>query len=457
MGKLFILLVLFSAYFGYKIKTSLFSTSPLPPKLDEIWWGPGKPGSIKSVVKPFTISVPDSVLEDLRWRLEHHRPFTPPLEGVQQQYGMNTKLLKEVVDYWRTKYNWRSREKFLNKFPQFTVNIQGLDIHYIHVKPKVAEGVKILPLLILHGWPGSVREFYEIIPILTTPQVGQDFVFEIIAPHIPGYGFSKPAVRPGLSPDHIALVLKNMMNHLGFKKFYTQGGDFGAIILQNMAILYPEVILGYHSNMCLVSSPLSFFKQVLASFLPSFPSWYVRPEHYDRLFPVSEYFMARLKENGYLHEQATKPDTLGVGINDSPVGLAAYILEKFTTGTNKTWQLREDGGLLEYFTYDDLLDNIMFYWITQSATTSFRLYSETFNRAYMGKGILSQPIKVPTACARFSNDFYTADGMLKDVHINLIQLNDYEGGHFAAMQLPKILAEDIYNAVRLFEDNKRSK
>ncbi|CAG9859815.1 unnamed protein product [Phyllotreta striolata] len=450
MFKFLGLIVLILAYISYKLHDVL-SPPPLPPQLDEKWWGPGKPGSVKSEIKPFTINVPETVLSDLKYRLEHHRPFTPPLEGIQQQYGMNTNLLKKVVDYWKTKYNWRSREKYLNKFPQFTVNIQGLDIHYIHVKPKVPPTIKVLPLLLLHGWPGSVREFYEIIPILTTPQDGFDFTFEVIAPHIPGYGFSAPAVRPGLSPDHIALIFKNLMNRLGFEKFYTQGGDFGAIILNNLAVLYPESVLGYHSNMCVVSSPMAYFKLVLASFCPSVPFWYVRPDHYDRVFPGREHFYIRLRETGYLHEQATKPDTLGVGINDSPVGLAAYILEKFVTGTNKAWQLREDGGLLEYFTYDDLLDNIMFYWVTKSATTSFRLYSETFNRDYMGKGILRQPIKVPTACARFEHDFYTPDGMLKEVYSNLIQLNDYEGGHFAAMQVPKVLAQDVYLAAHQFQ------
>lgn len=128
-------------------------------------------------------------LQDLQNRLANHIPFQPPLEGVQQQYGMNTNLLTKIVKFWKTKYNWREREKFLNQYPQFKVNIQGLNIHYIHVKPKAIKGVKVLPMLLLHGWPGSVREFYEIIPILTTPQKGNKFAFEVIVPSLPGNCF----------------------------------------------------------------------------------------------------------------------------------------------------------------------------------------------------------------------------------------------------------------------------
>nr|QHB21919.1 juvenile hormone epoxide hydrolase 1 [Colaphellus bowringi] len=441
-------------FLGYKLKTVL-EPPPLPPPLEEIWWGPGNPGSVKPVVKPFTINVSDKVLKDLQWRLENHRPLTPPLEGIQQQYGMNTKLLKEVIDFWKSKYDWRQREKFLNKFPQFTINIQGLDIHYIHVKPKVQNGIRVLPLLLLHGWPGSLREFYDILPILTTPQEGRDFVFEVIAAHIPGYGFSKPAVRPGLGAAQIAQVFKNMMKELGFKKFYAQGGDFGSIILQHLSVLYPESVLGFHSNMCIVATPLSYLKTFLSSFYPSFSWWYVRPEHYDRVFPAKEHFYKKLRETGYLHLQATKPDTIGAGINDSPVGLAAYILEKFVSGTNFTWQQRQDGGLKEFFSYTDLLDNIMLYWVTESATTSFRLYSETFNIAHMGLGITRQPVPVPTACARFKYDFYAADGMLTETYPNLVHLSDYDGGHFAAMQLPEVLGKDIYTAVEIMEKNAK--
>jgi juvenile hormone epoxide hydrolase len=169
------------------------------------------------------------VIADLHQRLKNARPLIQPLEGIQHQYGLNTRLLSKIVDFWRTEYNWKERETFLNKFPQFTVSVQGLKLHYIHVQPLNPEGHKVLPLLLLHGWPGSVREFYEIIPLLTTPQPGRSFVFEVIAPSLPGYGFSEAAVRPGLGAVQMAVVFKNFMNRLGFEEYYIQGGDWGLL------------------------------------------------------------------------------------------------------------------------------------------------------------------------------------------------------------------------------------
>ncbi|KAF7275877.1 hypothetical protein GWI33_011183, partial [Rhynchophorus ferrugineus] len=308
-------------------------------------------------------------IDDLKWRLEHTRPLQPPLEGIAQEYGMNTNLLKKVIEFWKTEYNWKERETFLNKYPQYKTKIQGLDIHYIHVKPENPGNKKVLPLLIIHGWPGSVREFYDVIPIFTTAKDDRDFVFEVIAPSIPGYGFSQAASKPGLSAAHVAIIMNNLMKRLGFASFYCQGGDFGAIILQNLCVLHPECILGYHTNMAYVSTPLSYIKYVVCTL---WPELIVRAEHKDRVYPLLEKIEHRIRETGYLHLQATKPDSLGVGMTDSPAGLAAYILEKFTTGTDRSWQQRPDGGLLEKFTYTDLLDNIMIYWWSGTATSSFR-------------------------------------------------------------------------------------
>lgn len=311
---------------------------------------------------------------------------------------MHQNLLQDIVEFWKTKYNWKEREQFLNKFPQFTTSIQGLNIHFIHVKPAKVENVKVLPLLLLHGWPGSVREFYEILPILTTPVKGREFVFEVIAPSLPGYGFSEAPVRPGLGAAEAAIVFKNLMQRLGYEKYYLQGGDWGAVIIANMARLYPEKILGLHSNMCFVNTLLSNLKLFLASF---YPSAIVDEKFQSRIYPLSTMFSNIIMESGYMHLQATKPDTvgnvtnnlmqiifysliyLGVALTDSPVGLAAYILEKFTTWTNPQWKEKLNGGLTEKFTYTKLLDNVMIYWVTGSITTSMRIYSETFSKTQM--------------------------------------------------------------------------
>ncbi|KAF2886416.1 hypothetical protein ILUMI_19757, partial [Ignelater luminosus] len=324
------------------------------------------------------------VITDLKKRLDQARPFVSPLEGIQQQYGMNTNLLKEIVEFWKTKYNWREREQFLNKYPQFTTSIQGLQIHFIRVKPPQTSGLQVVPLLLLHGWPGSVREFYEIIPLLTTPQKGRNFVFEVIVPSLPGYGFSQAAAKPGLGAVQLAVVFKNLMERLGFKKYYLQGGDWGGAIVANMATLYPKNILGVHSNMCVVNTPLTLIKTFIGSFYPGFV---VSKEYEHKMYPYSEKFMNVILESGYMHIQATKPDTVGVALNDSPVGLAAYILEKFTTCTNPEWKTKPDGGLKLKYSYTDLLDNVMIYWVTGSITSSMRLYSETFNKAQLSLGL----------------------------------------------------------------------
>lgn len=173
--------------------------------------------------------------------MDLHSHLTSPLENVNFEYGFNTNYLKKVVEFWKTKYNWREREIFLNSFPHFKTYVDGLDLHFIHVKPQnVDKNTDVLPLLLLHGWPGSVREFYDIIPLLTTTRKGVNFVFEVIAPSLPGYGFSEGASKPGLGAAQVAVVMKNLMERIGFKKFYVQGGDWGAVIASHMGTLFPK-------------------------------------------------------------------------------------------------------------------------------------------------------------------------------------------------------------------------
>ncbi|KAL3268717.1 hypothetical protein HHI36_007819 [Cryptolaemus montrouzieri] len=287
-----------------------------------------------------------NVLDDLQYRLEHTRPFTKPLVN-DQSYGFNGNLANEILDHWKTKYNWRKREKFLNKYPQFITSVQGLKIHFLHVKNQnLPQHIRVLPLLILHGWPGSVREFYEIIPLLTNPRKDRDFVFEVIVPHLPGYAFSDAASIPGLGVAQIGVILKNLMNRLGFQKFYLQGGDLGALVNHAIAANFEDSVLGLHLNMCVSIHPYSLMKLILGAF---YPSWIKNEQHRNFLYPLSNFLSFIIEESGYLHLQATKPDSL-------------------------------DGGLKRKFKYDDLLDNIMLYWINKSATTAFRLYAETFNR-----------------------------------------------------------------------------
>lgn len=241
--------------------------------------------------------------------MKNARPLTPPLEGIEHEYGMNTKLLQEIVEYWQKEYNWKERQAFLNKFPQFTVSVQGLRIHYLHVKPENPDNLNVLPLLLLHGWPGSVCEFYKIIPLLTTPQPGRNFVFEVIVPSLPGYGFSEAAVRPGLGGVQVAVLFKNLMKRLDFEKFYVQGGDWGAIIGTNMATIFPEHVIGFHTNFSVTSNTLwNIIKLAVCSY---YPTLLVREDQVHKVYPLSTNFVNTLLETGYSHLQATKPDTVG--------------------------------------------------------------------------------------------------------------------------------------------------
>ncbi|KAI4471796.1 epoxide hydrolase 1-related [Holotrichia oblita] len=452
---IFLLSILFVGFIAVKIN-SLLQVPPLP-KVEKTWWGYGAEKE-DTTIKPFKITFPRQVVEDLTNRLKNTRMLTPALEGTQQQYGINSKTLTPVLDYWITKYDFQARETYLNQFPQFKTNIQGLNIHFIHVKPKVPEGTPVLPLLILHGWPGSVVEFYKIIPYLTKVHEKYGFAFEVIAPSLPGFGFSDGAVKPGCGTAEISLILRNLMLRIGHTKFYAQGGDWGSVLVTTMATLFPENILGLHSNMPHVMTPKTHLKMFLGSF---WPSLIVDDEYKDRMYPLSKIYGNLLYEFGYFHIQATKPDTIGVGINDSPAGLAAYILEKVSTATNRLYREREDGGLLEKFTYDELVDNLMMYWVPQSFTTAVRIYAEGFNKRQLGLGLNNIPIseEVPCAIAVFPNEIvYYPDWILRDKYANLVHRSNFkEGGHFAAMEVPSVLAEDVFEAVNKMRSIKTTK
>ncbi|XP_063219742.1 juvenile hormone epoxide hydrolase 1-like isoform X2 [Bacillus rossius redtenbacheri] len=420
MGLLAKLVVLLAAILvGYLYKT--LNTVPSMPKLESKWWGRGQPQRVDQSIRPFKINIPQKTLDDLKARLKRAPELTPPLEGVGFEYGFNSEYLQEVVRHWHDKYTWREREALLNSLPQFKTYVDGLDLHFIHAKPKsVPTGTRVLPLLLLHGWPGSVREFYGLIPLLTTPRTGVDFVFEVVAPSLPGYGFSEGASKPGLGPAQVAVVMKGLMNKLGFDKFYAQGGDWGSAIVSYLGALYKDEVLGIHLNFCMSNRPISNLKWILGSLWPTL----VADEKYvDRMYPVGAKFSNLVKESGYLHIQATKPDTVSVALRDSPVGLAAYILEKFSTWTNPAWQSRRDGGLTVKYQLDDLLDNIMIYWVTGSITTSMRLYSEHFNQ----------------------------QNLAIHEYRRLVQVSHLaRGGHFAAFEEPRLLADDVWAAAGRF-------
>ncbi|CAH0598404.1 unnamed protein product [Chrysodeixis includens] len=389
------------------------------------------------------------MIQDLRYRLTNHRPFTPPLEGVGSEYGFNTAYLDGWVDYWANHYPFQKQEDYLNQFPQYKTNIQGLDIHFLWVRPQVPRHIEVIPLLLLHGWPGSVREFYESIPLLTKVSEYRDFAVEVIVPSLPGFGFSDAAVRPGLGATEMGVVFRNLMHRLGFKKFYVQGGDWGGFAGTSMATIYPQEVLGYHCNL-----PTSFSASALAIWVLGsiYPPLVVEPYLAERMYPLINIIYILTRETGYFHLQATKPDSLGVAMSDSPAGMLAYVLQLVSSATRRKFYYRADGGLDDIYTRDELLDNFMIYWITNSFTTSMRIYAETANIRNIKMGVFAAPTPVPTWTIHAKDEIlYQSPTLLKIKFPNLLNSTVLDtGGHFLALELPRVFADDVLHALDAF-------
>uniref|UniRef100_T1IMH0 Epoxide hydrolase N-terminal domain-containing protein n=1 Tax=Strigamia maritima TaxID=126957 RepID=T1IMH0_STRMM len=412
--------------YGHKLQPE----SELPPLKDNWWAKEAKTNFLADdKVHPFKISVSEKVLDDLKSKLQNAR-YSEPLEDAYFQYGFNTNYLKEVVEYWKTKYNWRDHEKTFNQFDGYKTQIDGIDIHFLHVKPK---NIPLLPLLLIHGWPGSVYEFHKILPILTTPRENSSF-----------------------GPLEASQTFDKLMSRLGFNKYYVQGGDWGSIIATHTALYFPKRVNGLHINMAPIATKGQYIKMLLGSF---WPSVLVEDKDYNKLYPVADKFIEALSETGYMHIQATKPDTVGVGLNDSPVGLAAYILEKFSTWVNPSYKTLADGGLTKKFTLDELLTNVMVYWVTGSITSSVRFYKECFLQYHL-KIMSHHFINVPSAIAAFPQElfFCIPETLAHHQFTNLVQYTNMpQGGHFAAFEEPNLLADDVYSFVQKVEISKIKK
>ncbi|XP_037366254.1 epoxide hydrolase 1 [Talpa occidentalis] len=425
--------------------------------LEDGWWGPGVRPTAKEdeSIRPFKVETSDEELNDLHQRLEKAR-FASPLEDCRFHYGFNINYLKKVVSYWRNEFDWRKQVQILNRYPHFKTKIEGLDIHFIHVKPpQPPSGCTPKPLLMVHGWPGSFFEFYKIIPFLTDPKnhgLSEDHVFEVICPSIPGYGFSEASSKKGFDSVATARIFYKLMLRLGFQEFYVQGGDWGSLVCTNMAQLVPRHVKGVHLNMAFVSRNVHLLFLPLTRHFPGFFGY--TPRDMELISPLKEkIFYSIMRESGYMHIQSTKPDTVGCGLNDSPVGLAAYILEKFSTWTNQEFRDLEDGGLERKFSLDDLLTNIMLYWTTGSITSSQRYYKENMGQNIMTQKHQVMKVYVPTGYSAFPCELLHSPE--KWVKVKFPKLISYSymarGGHFAAFEEPELLARDIRKFVELRE------
>ncbi|XP_068183330.1 epoxide hydrolase 1 isoform X2 [Antennarius striatus] len=419
--------------------------------LGEGWWGAGnKPLSVDDKIYPFKVQTSDEEIKDLHERIDRAR-YTNPLEDSGFQYGFNSTYLKKVVSYWRNEFDWKKQVAVLNKYPHFKTKIEGLDVHYIHVRPSHQKNQRILPLMLVHGWPGSFYEFYKIIPLLTENQ--DDLVFEVICPSLPGYGFSDAPQKQGFDSLAAARIFLTLMERLGFSQFYLQGGDWGSLITTNMAQMKPQCVKGLHLNMFTVRRG---FKLLLTLMIGPYLPFLVGlgREDVQRLFPYLEKNVWEiLKESGYFHIQATKPDTAGCGLNDSPVGLAAYILEKFSSWTNLKNRDLADGGLERMFSLDDLLTNVMIYWTTGSIVSSMRFYKENFKSNPDKRVDAKTEIFVPTGLAAFPGELMHCPKSWAELRYRNIYSYTFmpRGGHFAAFEEPQLLAGDLVQFVRKVE------
>nr|ACQ91144.1 microsomal epoxide hydrolase [Mugil cephalus] len=419
--------------------------------LGEGWWGAGrKPLSEDDQIHPFKVQTSDKEIQDLHERIDRTR-YADPLEDSCFHYGFNSTYLKKVVSYWRHEFDWKKQVAMLNEYPHFKTKIEGLDIHFIHVRPPRRENQKVLPLMLVHGWPGSFYEFYKILPLLTQNHDG--VAFEVICPSIPGYGFSDAPHKQGFNTLAAARVFLTLMERLGFSKFYLQGGDWGSLITTNMAQMKPLCVKGLHLNMFLSRRG---FKMLLSLMIGPYLPFLVGFSREDvrRLFPYFEKNVwSMLRESGYLHIQATKPDTAGCGVNNSPVGLAAYILEKFSTWTDSNNRELEDGGLERKFSLNELLTNVMIYWTTGSIVSSMRFYKENLKSNPESRVDGKTNVYVPTGLAAFPGELMHCPKSWAQLKYEDIYTYTFmpRGGHFAAFEEPELLANDIFHFVKKVE------
>jgi pimeloyl-ACP methyl ester carboxylesterase len=378
---------------------------------------------MSETVETFRVDVDDSVLQDLHDRLDRTR-FPDQIEGTGWEYGIPIDYLQELVEYWRHTYDWRSHEAGLNELDHFRTTIDGQLIHFIHARSPHADAV---PLLLTHGWPGSVVEFLDVIPRLTDPEAyggrAADAV-HVVVPSLPGYGFSEPPRTRGWGVRRIAQAFVVLMSRLGYGRYVAQGGDWGAQVTTRIGVLDPEHCAAIHLNMP-IGTPSPDEPQL------------TEVEQAD----LADMQRFQREEAGYANEQGTKPQTVGVSLNDSPAGLLAWIVEKFRAWSDC------DGHPANCFTRDQLLTNVMLYWVTETATSSARLYWERNH----GDAQADPPpfIAVPTGVARYPKEILRWPRSWVERQYNVTYWADMpRGGHFPAMEQPELFVDDLRHFLR---------
>ena len=392
--------------------------------------------SVTTELRPFTIHVPEAELEELRARIAATRwPEREPV--ADQSQGVQLATMQALARYWGTEYDFRRLEARLNALPQFMTEIDGLDIHFIHVK---SHHENALPLIITHGWPGSVIEMLNVVGPLTDPTThggSAEDAFDLVIPSMPGYGFSGKPTTTGWGPEHIAQAWAKLMKRLGYTHYVAQGGDWGAVITDEMGAQAPSELLGIHSNMPGTLSPE--VSKAVAAGDPA-PSGLSDEERraWERLT------FLYTKGIGYATEMALRPQTL-YGLADSPIALAAWMLDHDALSYEDISQAFVDGEPIGSLTRDEVLDNITLTWLTNTGISSARLYLENKRGFFDVKGV-----SVPAAVSVFPKELYQAPrGWAEEAYPNLIYFNEVDrGNHFAAWQEPELFTTEVRAAFR---------
>ena len=408
-----------------------------------------KPAADKDAIRPFRVNVPEAELTELRRRINATK--WPERETVtDQRQGVQLATIQKLARYWATDYDWRKCEARLNALPNFITEIDGLDIHFIHVRSKHEDA---LPLIVTHGWPGSVVEQLKIVDPLINPTAhgaSASDAFHLVIPSIPGYGFSGRPTTTGWDVARIARAWVVLMKRLGYTRFVAQGGDWGAIVVDVMAAQAPPELLGIHTNLPFTVPP-DIARAAQAGSQPPADLSADERRAYDQLVFINKHGL------GYVIEMGQRPQTL-YGIADSPVGLAAWFLDH----DDRSLKLisRVFDGHPEGLTRDDVLDNVTLTWLTNTAVSGARLYWENFGDVPEGKVpfFLPQNVSIPVAVSAFPDEIYQAPrSWAERAYPKLIYYKKHDkGGHFAAWEQPQLLSEDVRAGFRPLRKQRSS-
>jgi pimeloyl-ACP methyl ester carboxylesterase len=386
------------------------------------------------VIRPFRVDIPESELADLRRRIEAARWPSGELVGDRSQ-GVQLATLRALADYWTTGYDWRRCEARLNALPQYTTEIDGVEIHFLHVRSRHEDA---MPLIMTHGWPGSVIELLDTVGPLTDPTAhggNAEDAFHLVLPSLPGYGFSGEPTEPGWESGRIALAWAELMKRLGYTRYVAQGGDVGATVTDAMGRQAPAGLAGVHFN--LLAGALG-----LADRLPA-TSEAEQAAHAALATFTTDGF-------GYFLEQSTRPQTIGYSLLDSPVGLAAWMLDHDTDSYYKISSAFVEGEPVGYLTRDSVLDNITLYWLTRTGASAARWYWEFGRFVAAAAGHEPPPVRVPVGFTTFPGEIWAAPRTwVESVYPGLAYFNQADsGGHFPAWEVPHLFAAEVRAAFR---------